>query len=687
MEPKRSSDPDVLGGWRINGRLGEGGFGTVYLAEKGAQKAAIKVIKEEYVSENDARNRLTTEAEVLSKLSDPFVGKILDSDLSGELPWIATEFINGPTLEDKIRFEGPLDEITWFNLASNIFHAIVSANDLSIIHKDIKPSNIILGESGNKLIDFGIAHVSGQTRTMSFGEREGSILYSSPEHFTPRANPKMDVFSAASTLAYAGKGEGVWQGENDLQLMRSINEDDPDLSGLTEAQKRFLKPLFEKSPSDRPSATEAYQSALSNIEFLLGSGIKPKRLKGRSLIKQIGHSKSRLIFAGITLILAYPLIKPLVATDWSGADQSANNQISTSNSPAPNQTSNTQSSQLDNIESTVTPTPTATLNTRQTNIQLEQCLNLTQSDYKAALKNCLKVAAQQNGMANYQVGYIYDEYFKDSEKAKPFFENAISLGYVDGYVGLASGLIDKGKYQDAISLLMQAEKGGSKNSSNLLGYSYEKLGKYNLALKYYLISSKNGEILSTYNAAMIYLSKNQFDDAIKYFMIAANKNDAPSMYRLGEIYREQKRDTLTSCTWFKRGSDSGDSRAQTAWKNFCSDDFKVSAKESDNVKYYQLETRPFLGDSLFYFIWVGATGKMLDFTGIQVRGRGRTDAPWIQVPHKLQKRADVTYALVDEIFLNIATNQTNICWDFRTVREENGKLVAIWDYPTSSSCG
>ena len=125
------------------GRLGEGGFGTVYLAEKGAQKAAIKVIKSEFVEEGDARARLATEAEVLSKLSNPYIGKILDSDVSGDLPWIATEFINGPTLDNKVKYEGPLTEIEWFNLAANLFHAIVAANELGVIHKDIKPSNAL----------------------------------------------------------------------------------------------------------------------------------------------------------------------------------------------------------------------------------------------------------------------------------------------------------------------------------------------------------------------------------------------------------------------------------------------------------------------------------------------------------------------------------------------------------------
>ncbi len=306
MEPLKSSDPSVLGDWRIMGRLGEGGFGTVYLAEKGAQKAAIKVIKSEFVEEVDARARLATEAEVLSTLSNPYIGKILDSDVNSDLPWIATEFINGPTLDSKVKYEGPLSEIEWFNLAANLFHAIVAAHDFGVIHKDIKPSNIILGETGNKLIDFGIAHIEGRTKTVVFGDREGSTPFSSPEHFTPRANPKMDVFSAASTLAFAAKGSGVWVGENDLQLMRSINDDSPDLEGLTENQIEFLNPLFEKNPSDRLKANDALANALRYLEYFAQGkeGSKPKPIKTTSKSKYLlGSSRNRMAISGLTALL------------------------------------------------------------------------------------------------------------------------------------------------------------------------------------------------------------------------------------------------------------------------------------------------------------------------------------------------------------------------------------------------
>ena len=267
MEPKKANDPDELGRWRIMGRLGEGGFGTVFLAESGAQKAAVKVLKSDIADDIDARANLAKEAEVLSGLIDPAIGKIIDSDLNGEPAWIATEFINGPTLDSKVKYEGPLDEHAWFNLAATLFHALVTAHEFGVIHKDVKPSNIILGETGTKLIDFGIAYVAGQlTRTTTLSGREGSTPFSAPEHFTPKSYPEMDVFSAAVTLAYAGKASSIWSGLTELQLMRNINEDEPDLTGLQSNQIEFLLPLLNKNPSDRPSSKDALEMALKYLE-------------------------------------------------------------------------------------------------------------------------------------------------------------------------------------------------------------------------------------------------------------------------------------------------------------------------------------------------------------------------------------------------------------------------------------
>ena len=133
MEAKRPSDPDYLGDWKVTSRLGEGGFGTVYLANRGVQTAAIKVIKEEFLSDPNARQRIINEALALSKLTDINIGKIVDSGLQDKVPWLATEYVNGPTLQEKVLLDSPLDELAWFNLASSLFHALKTSHAAGVV--------------------------------------------------------------------------------------------------------------------------------------------------------------------------------------------------------------------------------------------------------------------------------------------------------------------------------------------------------------------------------------------------------------------------------------------------------------------------------------------------------------------------------------------------------------------------
>lgn len=582
MEPKKANDPDELGGWRINGRLGEGGFGTVFLAEKGAQKAAIKVIRQEFVEEDDARTRLATEAEVLSKLSDPAIGKILDSDLTGEFPWIATEFINGPTLDDKVKYEGPLSEILWFNLAANLFHAIVSANELGIIHKDIKPSNIILGETGNKLIDFGIAHISGQTRTAAFGDREGSTPFSSPEHFTIKPNPKMDVFSAAATLGFAGKSTSIWNGDNDLQLMRSINEDAPNFEGLTENQIKFLTPLLEKNPSDRPSALEAHQSALGYIEFLLGKSKKPNPLKGKSKLKRVTSSKKfkPLVAASLVLVVGSTLI-------INGKLSSSSLQI-TPQPASSNATSSPSSSETNSISNTPLKTSTSA-----------DCDNEYTNKGPNILALCLPSANAGDLTSIYYIGRSYYDNQNYKEAANWFLKGAnkkdlnstryliqtytqlsntaerdrwtkicadTSYGSTDtsplkdiAYCKLMEGMIltRAGATKQALLYLTDAADYGNADAATWLGLYYRDLDDRANTLKWL---TKAAELGSTdgINSLIGYAIKiDDKDLTMKWLLVSAKSGNQVNMGVLAEEYYLDK-DFVSAKQWATKGVSFGD---------------------------------------------------------------------------------------------------------------------------------
>lgn len=670
MEPKKANDPDELGGWRINGRLGEGGFGTVFLAEKGAQKAAIKVIRQEFVEEDDARNRLATEAEVLSKLSDPSIGKILDSDLSGELPWIATEFINGPTLDDKVRFEGPLEEIAWFNLAANIFHAIVSANELGIIHKDIKPSNIILGETGNKLIDFGIAHISGQTRTVTFGDREGSTPFSSPEHFTIRANPKMDVFSAAATLAYAAKGAGIWNGENDLQLMRSINEDSPNLEGLTENQIKFLNPLFEKNPSDRPSALDAHQSALGYIEFLLGRSKKPVPLKGKSKFRKFLSNKKALSGVALALITSVAFAATLQNQSVTSDLKVANPVVSptTLNSPEPSNSSSSTAISGDNQKSST------------------ECQRLTNElKTKEAIKVCLVAAKSGDAVAMNALGYNYNVGMNDETLGVEWYKKAAKAGSAVAMYNLGTLYIQKNNTVEAEKWFKQCVDSEYAFCAFNYGSLLEKTKRISEAKTVYQKGVKLGDSGSAQNLGLIYVNEQNWAKAKEVFTVGAKLNYHLSMYSLAMVLIKNYSDLDSGCTWLRQAMKVKPDYdiARKAVIEICKNRNYEIAPDVEILKgplapYQATQTASDkkAGD---WVIWLKTDQvDASSATGIQYRVNGSKDK-WQYVFYGYYTNASGIYSYINE-----RPGLEGACLDFRLVKEsKDGYIVKIWEMPAS----
>jgi serine/threonine protein kinase len=677
MEPKKANDPDQLGGWRINGRLGEGGFGTVFLAEKGAQKAAIKVIRQEFVEEDDARNRLATEAEVLSKLSDPSIGKILDSDLNGEFPWIATEFINGPTLDDKVRFEGPLDEIAWFNLAANIFHAIVSANELGIIHKDIKPSNIILGETGNKLIDFGIAHISGQTRTAAFGDREGSTPFSSPEHFTIRTNPKMDVFSTAATLAYAAKGSSIWKGGSDLQLMRSINEDAPELQGLTENQTKFLLPLLEKNPSDRPSALEAHQSALGYIEFLLGKSKKPYPLKGRSNLSKLFHSKYAM--SGVASMLVISAVFGVIM-------QNKDRNLQT-NSLLSKQNDQTNSSKIPiaSESNSAFPLPSQTSASVKRNQNEVKCSSALEANLiDEAIKFCQLAMQAGDLRGTFTLGTLYI-YKNDNVNSEKYLKLAADQGFELAFGAL--GVFYEITKKDNIKAEYWYKKGvAAKIPENYLTYALflNKQKKFSQAEKYLILADKSGLTWGTYHLGLFYKNQKNYEKARIYLAEAAKAGDASAMFEYADLLRNIDDQLTSACDWYtkaaaatKNGSANTVFSAKSALVAYCQSGLTGAPVISSNVVKSTIDVQPYNSETLrwiiptetikadFNYVQFRQVGGTLDWKGISFTEKSSTNnKPWI------------------EVYFNSAAK--DLCFDFRLIKVVDSKVIEIWDLQPSS---
>jgi serine/threonine protein kinase len=292
MEPLKSQDPKSIGQWKLIGRLGSGGMGIVYLAEKNIQRVALKVVQN-FMDSPEIRARLQREVELMGKIKSDRVAKVIDSDVEDEFAWIATEFIDGPDLKTYVESNGVLNEEDWIGLSLGIFQGLKDIHAEGVIHRDIKPSNILISNKGPILIDFGIAQGSDSTSLTSTGLVAGSPAWLSPEqiHGTPLTNAT-DLFSAGSVLHFAGSGISPWGEQTSATtpvVFNRILKGKPILSSLTENQKSLILKLLEKNPQKRISANQVLDFLNKQLQnkstSIIKENFKPKILKSTKKTK------------------------------------------------------------------------------------------------------------------------------------------------------------------------------------------------------------------------------------------------------------------------------------------------------------------------------------------------------------------------------------------------------------------
>ena len=259
--PLKKSDPEAIGPYRLIARLGSGGMGIVYLATKGAQSVALKVLNQESLESPQAKSRFLKEVESLSQVSSEFVAKVVNSDTEEEFSWLAVEFVNGPDLKELIEDRGPLPLEEWIRFAHGLLSGIAAIHSQGLIHRDIKPGNIVIADSGPKIIDFGISQDLDATSLTMTGSVAGSPAWLSPEQIDgKKLTYSSDLFSAGSVLHFAATGMAPWGDESTTTTSAVFNRilfKDPDTSKLQGVQKLVIEALLEKVTANRATAHEA----------------------------------------------------------------------------------------------------------------------------------------------------------------------------------------------------------------------------------------------------------------------------------------------------------------------------------------------------------------------------------------------------------------------------------------------
>ncbi|EFF93442.1 serine/threonine-protein kinase AfsK [Streptomyces sp. e14] len=232
--PLTHDDPPALGPFRLIARLGSGGMGTVYLARTtGGRTVAVKTMHAALAAEPAARTRFRLEVDAARVIGGQFGARVVDADPLAETPWLATEYVLGPALDEAVRSCGPLPERSVRALGAALCSALGQLHRSDVVHRDLKPSNVLVTAYGPKVIDFGIARAAGDDRLTRTGSAVGTPAFMSPEQATGQEHTSAgDVFALAGVLLFTATGRAPFGQGQTADLLYRVRYQEPDLSGL-----------------------------------------------------------------------------------------------------------------------------------------------------------------------------------------------------------------------------------------------------------------------------------------------------------------------------------------------------------------------------------------------------------------------------------------------------------------------
>ncbi len=254
----RADEPSArtVGGYTLLTQLGEGGMGVVHLARRGpdGQRVALKVLRPHIVGDQEARRRLEREVGSLQRIRSRWVAEIVDADPWAEIPYVATRYVPGLSLHDLVVEDGAVegDDLSW--LAGCLAEGLASVHAVGVLHRDVKPSNVLMEGRTPILIDFGLARVADDPKLTHTGWLLGTPGYLAPEIlYGDDATTASDVHSWAATVAYAGTGHPPFGRGPAMAIMDRVRRGQFDLDGLPHDLRQVVAAALDPEPRNRPT--------------------------------------------------------------------------------------------------------------------------------------------------------------------------------------------------------------------------------------------------------------------------------------------------------------------------------------------------------------------------------------------------------------------------------------------------
>ncbi|MFC8170360.1 protein kinase [Streptomyces sp. NPDC057325] len=254
LSPLTHDDPASVAAYRLLARLGSGGMGTVYLARTpGGRTVALKTVHARLAADPAFRSRFRLETDAARIIGARHGAAVVDADPLAETPWLATEYVLGPPLDDAVALGGAFPEPTVRALGAALAGALAQLHSSDVVHRDLKPSNVLVTAYGPKVIDFGIARAAGDDHLTRTGAAAGTPAFMSPEQASGHEHaPAGDVFALAGVLVFAATGHGPFGTGSPADLLYRVRYAEPDLTGVPEALLPLLTACLAKDPADRP---------------------------------------------------------------------------------------------------------------------------------------------------------------------------------------------------------------------------------------------------------------------------------------------------------------------------------------------------------------------------------------------------------------------------------------------------
>ncbi|MFJ4711364.1 serine/threonine-protein kinase [Streptomyces sp. NPDC088785] len=294
MQPLQADEPTTVGPYRLLGRLGAGGMGRVYLGRSaGGRTVAVKIVHPHFALDDEFRARFRREVAAARRVGGAWTAAVLDADPEAPVPWVATGYVAGPALAQAAGPGRALPEHSVRVLGAGLAEALAAVHGLGLVHRDVKPGNVLLTVDGPRLIDFGIARASDGTASLtSTGVSIGSPGYMAPEQILGKGvTGASDVFSLGAVLVYAATGESPFPGDSSAALLYKVVHEQPELGALSGPLRDLVAACLAKTPADRPAPGElARRLAPDGAAALVAAGWLPG-----ALVEQVMRDAARLL--------------------------------------------------------------------------------------------------------------------------------------------------------------------------------------------------------------------------------------------------------------------------------------------------------------------------------------------------------------------------------------------------------